>query len=186
VEVEPAPLAPLDLCARGDVRAITARAIVSAVAPNVAHRELNTVREAFGLSREHLVVHDVPRPIGPGNVLLVEIACEHVTEVFAAFGEKRVTAEQVAERAVAAARAWLAHGAPVGEHLADQLILPIALAGGRFRTGALSSHATTNLEGVRAFVDRPLGATELGGGVWEVGDRGSVSRNPAAPPGTAR
>jgi RNA 3'-terminal phosphate cyclase (ATP) len=169
VEVDPVPLAPLDLRERGAVRTITGRAIVSAVPIGVAHRELNVLREAFALPRERLVAEEVPRPFGPGNVVLIEVECDTVTEVFAAFGEQRVPAEQVAARAVGDARRWLAHGAPVGEHLADQLLLPLALAGGRFRTGPLSVHATTNLEGVRAFVDRPFGAVAVGDGVWEVG-----------------
>ena len=67
-----------------------------------------------------------------------------ITEVFTAFGAKARSAESVAQEAVDAARAWADGGAPVGEHLADQLLLPIALAGGGgFRTGPPSLHTTT-------------------------------------------
>jgi RNA 3'-terminal phosphate cyclase (ATP) len=43
--------------------------------------------------------------------------------------------------------------APVGEHLADQLLIPMAMAGGgSFRTRPLSEHARTNMEVVQKFL----------------------------------
>ena len=53
-----------------------------------------------------------------------------MTEVFTGFGEKGVSAEQVAKGAVERARIYLASPVAVGRHLADQLLLPLALAGG--------------------------------------------------------
>ena len=45
-------------------------------------------------------------------------------------------------------------GVPVGNLLADQLILPFALAGGgSFKTVPLSWHAQTNIEVVKEFLD---------------------------------
>lgn len=55
-------------------------------------------------------------------------------------------------QAVRQAQRYLAERVPVGEHLADQLVLLCALAGGTFRTGPLSSHALTNIDVVRAFL----------------------------------
>ena len=48
-------------------------------------------------------------------------------------------------------RAYLAHGAPVGEHLADQLLLPLVMGGGSFVTGRPSTHLETNAAVIRAF-----------------------------------
>lgn len=45
------------------------------------------------------------------------------------FGERGVPAERVAGRAVREMQAYLDAGVPVGEHLADQLLLLLALAG---------------------------------------------------------
>jgi RNA 3'-terminal phosphate cyclase (ATP) len=90
---------------------------------------------------------------GPGNVLLLEVESEHVTEVFTGFGEVGLRAEAVAERAVQDAREYLAADVPVGPHLADQLLLPLALAGGGgFRTLPLTRHARTNVEVIRQFL----------------------------------
>ena len=90
---------------------------------------------------------------GPGNAVLVEIGSEHVTEIFTGFGEKGVRAETIIDRIVKDARRYLAATAPVGEHLTDQLLLPLALAGGgAFASTGLSRHATTNIEVIQRFL----------------------------------
>ncbi len=163
VEVDPAPLHPIELLERGEVRRIEARALVSAISPGIGHRELKVLRDTFALDRDQLVVEEVPDPRGPGNAVLLEVRCDGVTELFCGFGERHVSAEVVATRVAHEARAWLDGGAPVGEHLADQLLIPMALAGGgAFRTRWLSSHTTTNIEGVRRFVPIQIEATENG------------------------
>jgi RNA 3'-terminal phosphate cyclase (ATP) len=102
-----------------------------------------------------------------------EIACEHATEVFTGFGEKGVSAEAVARRVADEALAWLAAEVPVGEHAADQLLLPMALAGGgRFRTTEPSLHARTQAEVVARFLDARTTFAPDGAG-WAVSvDRG--------------
>jgi RNA 3'-terminal phosphate cyclase (ATP) len=93
---------------------------------------------------------------------MVEAECDALTEVFTGFGERGVSAETVAERVAAQASAWLGRGAPVGEFLADQLLLPLALAGGGcFRTGPLSSHATTHAEVLKRFLPVQIAAAPL-------------------------
>jgi RNA 3'-terminal phosphate cyclase (ATP) len=53
--------------------------------------------------------------------------------------------------------------AAVEPHLADQLLLPMALAGeGSFTTLALATHATTNIDIIRRFLDVPIAVTEPG------------------------
>ena len=90
---------------------------------------------------------------GPGNVLLIVQQYQHVTEVFTGFGEPGVRAEVVAERAVKEAEAFARSEAAVGEHLADQLLLPLALAGaGSFTTLEPSSHARTNMDVIGLFL----------------------------------
>jgi len=80
-----------------------------------------------------------------------------------------VRAERVADAACEEAAAWLAAGVPVGPHLVDQLLLPMALAGGgRFRTAAMTLHATTNIETIRAFLDIAFEIRDAAGGGVEV------------------
>jgi RNA 3'-terminal phosphate cyclase (ATP) len=58
----------------------------------------------------------------------------------------------------------------VGEHLADQLLVLLALAGGMFRTVAPSRHTTTNIEVIKAFVPARIAATcvDEARSVWEI------------------
>ncbi|MEM7517915.1 MAG: RNA 3'-terminal phosphate cyclase, partial [Planctomycetota bacterium] len=67
---------------------------------------------------------------GSGNLVHITLSCEHVTEVETSFGRKGRRAEDVAKSAgIRAAKYW-AHGAPVGEYLCDQLMVPLALGAG--------------------------------------------------------
>ena len=57
----------------------------------------------------------------------------------------------------------------VGKHLADQLLLPMALAGGgAFRTAAMTPHTRTNIEVIRVFLDVDVRLAEDGQGVSTV------------------
>ncbi|MFW6010705.1 MAG: RNA 3'-terminal phosphate cyclase, partial [Gemmatimonadota bacterium] len=114
-------------------------------------------------------VVEVDEPRGPGNALVVEVAFEQVTGVFTGFGKKGRPAEDVALATCREVDAYLDHGAPVGRHLADQLLVPLAVAGGgRFRTTVPSSHTRTNAEVIRRFLGLSVELTELDGGTWEI------------------
>jgi RNA 3'-terminal phosphate cyclase (ATP) len=65
---------------------------------------------------------------------------------FSAIGRKGVPSDKVADSALADLRAFLDNQAAVDPHLADQLILPMALAHGTssLTTGVLTQHALTN------------------------------------------
>jgi RNA 3'-terminal phosphate cyclase (ATP) len=155
VRVTPArQLVALHLLQRGAVVGCAARATVARLPCSIAERELAVVKEELGWGDDCLNVGETPDAGGPGNVLVLTVASEHVTEVFTGFGERGVSAESVAGRTVAEAREYLAAGVPVGRHLADQLLLPLALAGaGAFRTLSPTAHTTTNMEVLRLFLD---------------------------------
>lgn len=147
------PLDGLELLDRGEILDRRAVAILSSLPRHIAERELRHVERETGWERSAFEIREVRSP-GPGNILLLEIEAEAVTEVFAGFGEKGVRAEEVAERALREMRRYLDAGVPVGEHLADQLLLPLALAGsGAFMTVPLSLHAMTQIELIPRFLD---------------------------------
>ena len=77
-------------------------------------------------------------------------------------GRKGMPSEIVAEKAVTALLAFHASGASVDAHLADQIIVPLALAQGAsaFVTPEITAHLLTNIGVVRAFIDRPIGVDE--------------------------
>lgn len=144
VNIEPAKLGSLSLMERGAVVAQRALAIVANLPIEIAQRELAVV----GWKGEARNVHSA----GPGNVLMLEVECEHVTEVVTGFGQRGVRAEQVAANAVEEMQRYLASTGAAGEHLADQLLLPMAIgAGGTFTTVEASLHTRTNAEVIRQF-----------------------------------
>jgi RNA 3'-terminal phosphate cyclase (ATP) len=80
-----------------------------------------------------------------------------------------VRAEEVGARVATEARAYLDAGVPVGEHLADQLVLPMAIgAGGCFRTLALSSHARTQIDLISRMTDARIEVSPVTDTSYEV------------------
>ena len=155
VEIEPAGrLRPIELHEGGAVTARRAVATVAGLPWSVGRRELDVVAERLGWGEESLRLERVSDDAGPGNTLSVEVRRGGVTEVFTGFGERGVSAERVAGRTVGEVRRYLAADVPVWRHLADQLMLPMALArGGSFTTGALTEHARTNAAVIESFLD---------------------------------
>ena len=169
VSIEPCgSLAPIELLDRGDVR-IRARALVAALPEAIATRELSVVKRRLGLDRASCQVEFVEASISPGNVLFIEVDGAGIAETVTGFGEKQISAEQVASRACDEAQALLDAGVPVGAHLADQLLIPMALAGGgTFRTLEPSLHARTNAEVIGRFLDVPIAFDREGASVYRV------------------
>jgi RNA 3'-terminal phosphate cyclase (ATP) len=169
VEITPAPrLSPLRLATRGDLVEGCLRAVVAGLPRHIAERECRIFAAAVGHSFD-VVVEELPEAVGPGNVLMAEVACTLVTEVFSTFGLRGVPAERVARELADAVRVYLASGAAVGPHLADQLLIPLALAGGGFySTAAPTRHTRTNLEVVRRFLEIDISLQPVENKVWQV------------------
>jgi RNA 3'-terminal phosphate cyclase (ATP) len=154
VEIAPcAELRPLTLGERGELIASRAVALVVNLPYHIAKRELETVGQILGWAEDSLVCASTKNALSPGNVVMVELTSAGLTEIFTAFGERGVSAEDVARDAARQAQTYLAGRAAAGEHLADQLLLPLALAGGgSFTATALDLHATTNMQVIRKFL----------------------------------
>ena len=169
VTVTPTRLSPIELMTRGDLERCQATAVVSKLPRSIAERELRVLRKTLGWPAENLRVQEVSQPLGPGNVLTVRVENTQITEVFTGFGQRGVRAEQVARQTACEVQEYLDAAVPVGRHLADQLLLPMALAGGgRFRTLSLSQHTLTNMAVIQQFLDVEIAANEVDDQVWEL------------------
>jgi RNA 3'-terminal phosphate cyclase (ATP) len=152
-----ARLQPLQLHERGALAGAFAESYIVGLPLHVAERELQVVGKTLGWSAEQLHVRALPSDIGVGNALTITIAHEHVTEVFTGFGERGIRAEEVAATPAQAAQRYLQQAAPVEEHLADQLLLPLALAGGgSFTTTQISEHLRSNAFVIESFLPRRI------------------------------
>jgi RNA 3'-terminal phosphate cyclase (ATP) len=138
-------LKPLSLHERGALLEISACARLAQLPDHIALRELDVLARELGIVREHLYRHRDTTSTSPGNVVSVTVKSEHITENFTGFGMRGVPAERVSGRVTARVRRYLSSGVPVGEHLADQLLLPMVLAGGHaFTTLSPTRHTMTN------------------------------------------
>jgi RNA 3'-terminal phosphate cyclase (ATP) len=156
-DIAPCPaLRTLTLRDRGATQ-VRARSLVASLPESIGKRELGIVRERLGLERHLCRVESIEDCVGPGNIVLIAIEGESTTEIVTGFGIKGVSAEKVASDACDEAERYLKTDVPVGSHLADQLLIPMALAGGgSFRTLAPSAHTQTNASVIRRFLDVPM------------------------------
>jgi RNA 3'-terminal phosphate cyclase (ATP) len=170
VTVTPAgELQGLDLLERGELLNRRGTVFLANLPAHIADREVQKLGELTSWDPTSFEIRHVDSA-GPGNAVLLELESENITEVFVAFGEVGVSAEAVAEKAVREMRSYLAANVPVGEHLADQLLLPLALAGsGSYRTSPLSLHARTQIGLIPEFLGVRIGVVEEEGGRCQVG-----------------
>ncbi len=153
-EIEPvAKLVPFVYGERGEMIADQTTVLIAHLAQHIAQRELAVIAKSkIGLSGSGAIV-TVENSAGPGNVVMTEVSSKEVTEIFTSFGRIGVTAERVAREAIHEARQYLASRAVAGEHLTDQLLLPLAIAGGgTFTATTISSHASTNMDVISTFL----------------------------------
>jgi len=146
-------LGPLTMIERGSTR-VRACALVSNLPESIGGREMHVVHERLGVDRSLCRVEAIGTSVGPGNVVMIALETEQVTEIVTGFGVKGVTAEQVASDACDEAERFLQSDAPIGIHLADQLLVPMALGGGgAFRTLSPTPHTRTNAGVIQRFLD---------------------------------
>lgn len=162
-------LPAIQLMERGAMVEAWAECLHAGIPRGVANRELEVLGRALAWTEDQLRDRALRSNEGPGNALQVVLQFEHITEVLTAFGEKSVSAEEVARKVLREVQAYLAHRAPVGEHLADQLMIPLALAAlqgkaGRYWAISLSEHARTNARVIEQFLPLRFVMEPLEGG----------------------
>lgn len=162
-------LAPLELMARGAHLRRELCAVVAGLPAAIAGRELHALNGVLAWEGAERRVIKLRHPEGPGNVVWALVAHVEVTECFTGFGIKGTSAEAVAQEVAKEAAEYLASAAPVGRHLADQLIVPLALArGGTFRTLSPSRHTHSQMTVVRAFLGDRVVLEAEDAGCWRV------------------
>lgn len=158
----------LELISRGDRISEHVVVVVANLKRDIANRELKTLLNALNLAPEQGEIIHVDGH-GPGNVVSLFLEHENVTEVMIGLGQHGVRAEAVAKHVASEAKTYLQSEAATGEHLADQLLLPMALLGGGiFTTTDLTQHTRTNIDIIRRFLDVEITATQNGRKCWTI------------------
>lgn len=159
VAVSPATeLRDFELLESGELLKQEVQVIVARLPESVAQREVGALKARLGWKKESFKIVEDTTSRGPGNAVLVVLELQNVTEVIVSFGERGKRAEQVAQEAAEETLAYLKSTAPVGPHLADQLLLPLGIAAsrgrtGRFRTMPLTQHSLTHIEILQRFLE---------------------------------
>jgi RNA 3'-terminal phosphate cyclase (ATP) len=172
-----APIQGIDLAERGKLLRVRGISGVANLPLDIAERQ-----RTRSLRRLHhlLAKTDVDVAIEPfvayskGTVLLLLAEFEHSQACFFALGARGKRAERVADEAVDALARFLKTDGAVDAWLADQILLPMAMAPtpSMLRTSEVTQHLLTNAEVIRHFlsVDITVDASQ--------GQAGLVRLNP--------
>lgn len=162
-------LTPLCLNERGEITAVRAIARIARLPEHIASRELAVLQRELSIPNLRTMIQTDIDTAGPGNVVNLIVTSAHVTEVFSGFGRRGLPAERVATDVAAQAQRYLAADVPVGPHLADQLLLPMVLAGGSsFTTMEPSGHTRTNAALLEQFAKYRFAFDRLGSNRWRI------------------
>jgi len=163
LDVQPTKgLQPLSLLERGSNCAISGSIYLLGLPMHIAEREIKVLARKLNVSEKAFEIKSYGREYGPGNIIFVTVESENVCEVFTVYGQKSIKAEDVAKKITKEVRSYVDSSVPVDEHLADQLLLPMALAGsGEFITCDLSQHTQTNINTVKQFINVDYQVTEV-------------------------
>ncbi len=159
---------PLQLTHRGKL--VSKEAVITSanVPGHIALREMQEIARLCNWTEQEMQSRTVPA-MGGGNIVSLRLHYQHCTEVVEEVGRIGLSAERVARNAVTNMRRYLAHDVAIGEHLADQLLLPMAIGeGGVFRTLRPSRHCKTNRDVIQMFTDKRISFEELGKDLWEI------------------
>jgi len=137
--VEPSTLEPVDVTERGSRESLTGYSVAeqSESDDEVAERQADAAPEDADVNTEYVEADC------SGSAFVFAAEYEHSRAGFAELGEMGVEPETVGENAVERFVAFEDGDAAVDEHLADQLLPFVALAGGELRApGVTSPHGT--------------------------------------------
>ena len=157
LHLAPSVLEPIELTERGSLEGVRIYATESASLADreVAHRQVEGTLERLDLSEAGLEVLERQETTAaspsPGSAVVLRVDHGTAFAGFSALGERGKPAERVGEDAADAANRFLGDRdgdrgatAPVDRHLADQLLVYLALAGGRLRIPEITDHVRTS------------------------------------------
>jgi RNA 3'-terminal phosphate cyclase (ATP) len=157
---------PIQLTERGKLRRVWGTAAVMDLPAHIPQRMANRAHNV--LAEEGVQAQVEPRRLrgaGPGAGIFLfadyESAGQSTRAGFTAYGRKGLPAERVAETACESFSIHHRSGRPADPHLADQLVLPMALAQGesQITTSQVSHHLLSNTWVVGRFLPQVLATT---------------------------
>ena len=145
----------LQLSERGRLRRVRGLSAVANLADEIGARQRNrAMRQLRELECDIDIALETLPAHSRGTVLVLLAEFEHSQACFFALGARGKPAEQVADEVVEELLRFLATDGAVDRRLADQLLLPLALADqpSELRTSEVTSHLLTNAEVIEKFL----------------------------------
>lgn len=170
VEIQPSEkLEILELIERGEISKRELRAVVAHIDDSIGMKQMRMALARLRWVAADAQVVRADDSVGPGNILMLTARCSNITAMTAAFGRLGVSSKKVVNDATQEMDHFLKSGAAVERRLADQILLPMALAGGgHFTTQPLSNHTLTQIETIKQFLDVTIAVNELDRHLFEI------------------
>ena len=148
-------ISPLHITERGRLRQIRGISAIANLPRHIAERQREQVIRRLG---DRFYLNDIRLVELParfkGTMLLLLAEFEKSQACYFSLGEIGKPAERVADDAVDQMEEFLSTDGAIDQYLADQLLLPLALARGQseLRTSKITQHLLTNAEVIRQFL----------------------------------
>jgi RNA 3'-terminal phosphate cyclase (ATP) len=167
--IEPSSLKPLTLTRRGPLTEVVGLSAVAGLPTGIAERQRQRALARLSSLGVPCRIESISvEARSPGTVLFLLIRCEGGRAGFSSLGEKGKPAERVSDEACDQVLAYLEREGAADPFLADQLLLPMALAPGSssMTTTRVTEHLLTNQWVVEQFLPGRVGVE---GGVGQPG-----------------
>lgn len=155
LRVEPSEIQPLALTERGAFEGahIYSKASTDLEHRSVANRQADTAVQVLGDAGMEAVERHVTYvdTHSPGSAIGIELLYEHTRAGFDGLGERGKPSEAVGREAADAAVSFHNGPAVVDEHMADQLLVYLALGGGEMLIPRVTEHVRTGRRLIEAF-----------------------------------
>lgn len=155
LSLAPTTLSPLSLTHRGDLQGVRvySRAAAALANADVSQRQADATVDALDGDSYEIVETTVStvETASPGSVCLVRADYEGTVVGFDALGEKGKPAEAVGRDAVEQFGTFEGTGGAVDRHMADQLLVFLAVAGGEIAVPTVTDHVRTSVDLLDAF-----------------------------------
>jgi RNA 3'-terminal phosphate cyclase (ATP) len=163
VEPSPVPLKPLRIKERGRLKSLRVISTVANLPLSIAERQLN--RATNRLAEQGLAPQGETGTVespGKGSFCFIRADFENVRAGFSALGELRKRAERVADEAVEDFLGYWNDPGALDRHLADQVVLYMALAEGEstVTVSKITEHLKTNIWVIEQFLPIKFGFEE--------------------------
>ena len=149
------------------INKIEAVSIIANLPYKIAESEIKIIANDFNLKKEDYRT-SIVNSDGPGNAVILKAVNNDLTNTFTAFGEKGIKLEEVCENLKTQVNSFFVSGACADEHLQDQLLIPMAFAGGSFTTLKPSLHTLTNIDVIKKFIDINIKCSMIKEDLYEI------------------